>query len=147
MNQKAEKMGLSNTNFENPTGLYHPNHKSTAREIASIMAYAMNMKLCRKVMLTQVFNAPCVGADGKKFNYTCYHKLTVHLFEDNAVHQPNAVKVLAGKTGFTDESRFCLVTYAETKDGRGYVCVTAKGDSYNTCISDYISIYNTYVKP
>ncbi len=147
MNQKAEKMGLSNTHFENPTGLFHPNHKSTAREIASIMTYAMNMQLCRKIMLTQVFNAPCTGADGQKFNYTCYHKLTVHLFEDNAVHHPDKVKVLAGKTGFTDESRFCLVTYAETKDGHGYVCVTAKGDSYNTCISDYITVYNTYAKP
>ena len=147
MNQKAEKMGLSGTHFENPTGLYHPNHKSTAREIASIMAYAMSMKLCRKVMLTQVFNAPCTGADGKKFNYTCYHKLTVHLFESNAVHQAKTVTILAGKTGFTDESRYCLVTYAETKDGHGYVCVTAEGSSYNACIADYITIYDTYVKP
>lgn len=147
MNQKAEKMGLSGTHFENPTGLYHPDHKSTAREIASIMAYAMNMKLCRKVMLTQVFNAPCTGADGSKFNYTCYHKLTVHLFEANAVHQPKTVTVLAGKTGFTDESRFCLVTYAESSDGHGYVCVTAEGDSYNSCISDYVTIYNTYIEP
>ena len=147
MNQKAEKMGLTNTHFENPTGLFHPNHTSTAREIASITAYAMNMKLCRKVMLTQVFVAPCTGADGQSFNYTMYHKLTVHLFESNAVHQPNTVTVLAGKTGFVDESRFCLVTYGETKDGRGYVCVTAKGDSYNSCIADYISIYNGFVQP
>ena len=147
MNQKAEKMGLTGTHFENPTGLHHPSHKSTARDIASIMAYAMNMKLCRKIMLTQVFDAPCTGADGKKFNYTMYHKLTVHLFDTNAVHQPKSVKVLAGKTGYVDESRFCLVTYAETKDGRGYVCVTAQGSSYDTCISDYITIYNNYVTP
>ena len=147
MNQKAEKMGLAGTHFENPTGLFHPNHVSTARDIASITAYAMNMKLCRKVMLTQVFDAPCTGADGKQFNYTMYHKLTVHLFESNAVHQPKTVQVLAGKTGFVDESRFCLVTYAETKEGRGYVCVTAKGDSYNSCIADYITIYNNYVQP
>ncbi len=147
MNQKAEKMGLSNTHFENPTGLFHPDHKSTAREIASIMTYAMNMMLCRKVMLTQVFDAPCTGADGQKFNYTMYHKLTVHLFEKNAVHQPNTAQVLAGKTGFVDESRYCLVTYAETKDGRGYVCVTAKGDNYNSCVADYITIYNMYVQP
>jgi D-alanyl-D-alanine carboxypeptidase len=107
----------------------------------------MNMKLCRKVMLTQVFDAPCTGADGKAFNYTMYHKLTVHLFENNALHQPSGVTVLADKTGFVDESRFCLVTYAETKDGRGYVCVTAKGDSYDSCIADYISIYNSYIQP
>ena len=147
MNQKAEKMGLTNTHFENPTGLHHPDHKSTSREIASIMAYAMNMKLCRKVLLTQSYTAPCVGADGKKFNYNLYHNLIVTQFEKIPVNQPNEVKVAAGKTGFTNESRFCLVTYAESADGHGYVCVTAKGDSYNACIADYITIYNTYAKP
>jgi D-alanyl-D-alanine carboxypeptidase (penicillin-binding protein 5/6) len=147
MNQKAEKMGLSNTHFENPTGLHHPNHKSTAREIASIMAYAMNMKLCRKVLLTQSYTAPCVGADGAKFNYNLYHNLMVTKFDEIPVNQPKIVKVAAGKTGFTDEARFCLVTYAESSDGHGYVCVTAEGDSYNACIADYIAIYNTYAKP
>ena len=147
MNQKAEKMGLSNTHFENPTGLHHPNHQSTAREIASIMAYAMNMKLCRKVLLTQSFTAPCVGADGAKFNYNLYHNLMVTKFGEIPVNQPNVVKVAAGKTGYTTEARYCLVTYAESADGHGYVCVTAEGASYNACIADYITIYNTYAKP
>jgi len=147
MNQKAEKMGLAGTHFENPTGLHHPNHKSTAREIATIMAYAMNMKLCRRIMLRQVIDAPCTQADGRKFNYTIYNKLTVTLFDKTPVHQPDTVKVLAGKTGLTDEARYCLVTYAETKDGRGYVCVTANGESTASYIEDYITIYNTYVQP
>ena len=147
MNQKAEKMGLSNTHFENPTGLHHPDHKTTAREIASIMAYAMNMKLCRKILLTQSFTAPCVGADGAKFNYNLYHNLMVTKFGEIPVNQPKLVKVAAGKTGFTNEARYCLVTYAESADGHGYVCVTAESDSYNACIADYITIYNTYAKP
>jgi D-alanyl-D-alanine carboxypeptidase (penicillin-binding protein 5/6) len=153
MNQKAEKMGLANTHFENPTGLFHQNHTSTAREIASIMAYAMNMKLCRKILLTQSYVAPCVGADGKKFNYTLYHNLIVTRFEElqkqdpPRATQPTTVKIAAGKTGFTNESLYCLVTYAESADGHGYVCVTAKGGSYNACISDYLTIYNTYAKP
>ena len=147
MNQKAEKMGLVSTHFENPTGLHHPDHKSTAREIASIMAYAMNMKLCRKVMLTQSYTAPCVGGDGKSFNYNLYHNLIVTQFDRIPVNQPNTVKVAAGKTGYTYESRYCLVTYAESTDGHSYVCVTASGDSYEACIADYITIYNTYAKP
>ena len=147
MNQKAEKMGLTNTHFENPTGLFHENHKTTSREIASIMAYAMNMTLCRKILKTQSYNASCVGADGSTFNYSLYHNLIVTQFENISPNQPNAVTVAAGKTGFTDESRFCLVTYAESADGHGYVCVTAKSGSYAECIADYLTIYNTYVKP
>ena len=147
MNQKAEKMGLSNTHFENPTGLFHPNHKSTCREIASIMAYAMNMSLCRKVLLTQSHNAPCTGADGKMFHYNLLHNLMITQFESITPNQPNNVKIAAGKTGFTDESLYCLVTYAESADGHGYVCVTAKGANYRACVQDYITIYNTYVEP
>ena len=147
MNQKAEKMGLTNTHFENPTGLFHKDHKTTSREIATIMAYAMNMKLCRKVMLTQSYTAPCEGADGKAFNYNLYHNLIVTQFEKISPNQPDDVKVAAGKTGYTDESRFCLVTYAESSDGHGYVCVTAKSGGYYECISDYLTIYNAYAKP
>ena len=147
MNQKAEKMGLTNTHFENPTGLFHENHKTTCREIASIMSYAMKMSLCRKILLTQHYNAPCVGADGKTFHYTLLHNLMITHFEAITPNQPTTVKIAAGKTGFTDESLYCLVTYAESSDGHGYVCVTAKGESYKACVQDYITIYNTYVKP
>jgi D-alanyl-D-alanine carboxypeptidase (penicillin-binding protein 5/6) len=147
MNQKAEKMGLSNTHFENPTGLFHKDHKTTSREIATIMTYAMNMRLCRKILMTQSYTAPCVGADGKTFHYNLYHNLIVTQFGKITPNQPNAVKVAAGKTGFTDESRYCLVTYAEAPDGHGYVCVTAKCASYSECIADYLTIYNTYAKP
>ena len=153
MNQKADKMGLTYTRFRNPTGLYHPDHVSTTREIASIMAYAMNMKLCRKVRLTQVYHAPCVGANGTEFTYDLFHNLMVTRFEEMQKQtpsqpvQPTLVKVAAGKTGYTNESLYCLVTYAETADGRGYVCVTAKGESYADCIKDYLTIYNTCVKP
>ncbi len=147
MNLKAEKMGLSNTHFMNPTGLFHKNHYSTARDIASIMAYAMNMEYCRRVLKTQSYNAPCVGADGQKFTYTLYHNLIVTHFENHTPNQPQNVTVVAGKTGFTNESRYCLVTYAESASGRGYVCVTAMGDSYGDCINDYLTIYDSFAKP
>ncbi len=147
MNQKAEKMGLTNTHFMNPTGLFHKDHTSTSREIASIMAYAMNMSFCRRVLMTQSYNAPFTTVDGKKVNYYLDHNLIVKQFQLVTPNQPNAVTVVAGKTGFTDESRYCLVTYAESADGHGFVCVTAKGDSYASAIGDYLTIYNTYAKP
>ncbi len=147
MNQKAEKMGLSTTHFVNPTGLYHPEHVSTAREVASIMAYAMRMQLCRRVMMTQSYEVPCTGVDGQQFHYFLKHNLIVQRFETITPNQPGTVQVVAAKTGYTPESGVCLVTYAESKDGHGYVCVTAKSESYEACIKDYLTVYNTYAKP
>ncbi len=147
MNQKAAAMGLTGTHFENPTGLHHEKHKSTVRNIAAIMAYAMDMKLCREILVTKSYNAPAVQANGKAFTYTFYHNLLVTHFESTKPHQPNNLTVIAGKTGFTDESRHCLVTYAQSKDGRAYICVTANAPKPESRIKDYIAIYNTYANP
>jgi hypothetical protein len=68
MNQKAENMGLPNTHFMNPTGLFHEDHKTTSREIASIMAYAMNMNLCRKILKTQLI----VDRGVQRLTYTVF---------------------------------------------------------------------------
>ena len=148
MNQKAAAMGLSGTHFENPTGLHHPKHKSTVRNIASIMAYAMDMQLCRRVLTAESYKAPCVTADGKQFSYTFYHNLLVKHFEKYQPNQPRDLTVIAGKTGYTGpESGCCLVTYAQGADGNDYIVVTTKAAGYPGCISDYIALYNTYTKP
>ncbi len=144
MNEKAASMGLEDTHFENPTGLHHNDHVSSVRDIASIMAYAMDMQLCRKILTAEAYHAPCTGADGKQFTYDLYHNLLVTQFDKVSPNQPTDVTVIAGKTGYTPESGFCLVTYAENAEGKSYVCVTAGGESYADCIADYLKIYNRY---
>jgi D-alanyl-D-alanine carboxypeptidase (penicillin-binding protein 5/6) len=37
MNHFAKKLGMDNTHFENPTGLPHPDHYSTARDLATLV--------------------------------------------------------------------------------------------------------------
>ncbi len=147
MNKKAQDMGLTKTHFMNPTGLHHKEHTSTVREIASIMAYAMDMDLCRRVMTAQSFKTTCTEPDGSQEIYTFYHNLLVTQFDKTKPNQPTAVQVTAGKTGYTPESRYCLVTYAKSTDGMEYVCVTADAENYVACIQDYLTVYNTYVKP
>ncbi len=145
MNQKAEDMGLTNTHFENTTGLHHKNHVSTAREIASIMAYAMHQPLCRKILSAKQYNAPFTMVTGEQKTYNFYHTLLVTQFNKIQPNQPTALKLIAGKTGYTPESGYCLVTYAESSDGHAYVCVTADASNkYAGCIKDYITLYDTY---
>ena len=63
----------------------------------------------------------------------------------------NGVTVIAGKTGYTDESGFTFVTAAKDKNGQMYINVTVgkpKGMGYNASLfmTDLKSIYNTYAK-
>lgn len=95
MNQFAKQLGMSNTHFENPTGLPHPDHYSTARDLATlardiIKDYPQYMKFF----------------DIKKFTW-------------NGITQPNWNKLLfedptvdGMKTGHTKEAGYCLVATA-----------------------------------
>jgi D-alanyl-D-alanine carboxypeptidase len=37
MNNRAKELGCTNTHFVNPCGLYDPNHKTSAKDLALIM--------------------------------------------------------------------------------------------------------------
>lgn len=53
MNDKAHRLGLQDTHFENPHGLDAPNHFSTAKDLAILTAYAMNNPIFQKTVSTK----------------------------------------------------------------------------------------------
>jgi len=53
MNQKARELGMINTNFTNPHGLYNTKHMSTAADMAILLQAAMEIKLYRKIVGTR----------------------------------------------------------------------------------------------
>jgi D-alanyl-D-alanine carboxypeptidase (penicillin-binding protein 5/6) len=55
------------------------------------------------------------------------------------------VSVSAGKTGYTEEARFCLATLAARPDGREYVLVTVGGSTKYTPVSDCDAVYGKYL--
>jgi len=149
MNRKAQSMGLENTHFMNPTGLHHEEHYSTCRDLATIMGYAMNMSLCRKIMTEDAFDAPCTQSNGNTFDYHIYNNLLVTHFNKYKSLTPGTageLTIVAGKTGYTPESKYCLVTCAQDKDGAYYVCATVGADSYEDCIKAYQAIYAQYAE-
>lgn len=83
MNDKAQKLGLSGTHFENPNGLDSPGHYSTARDLAVLASYAMENPIFAKTVSTKTVTAGnrslrnhnkllwrVEGADGVKTGYT-----------------------------------------------------------------------------
>lgn len=41
MNEKAQALGLKNSHFQNPQGFDHPNHYSSAQDLAKLIKYAL----------------------------------------------------------------------------------------------------------
>ena len=83
MNDKAHRLGMDDSHFENPHGLDSPGHYSTARDMALLTAYAMQNPIFAKTVSTKTVTAggrtlqnhnkllwQLSGADGVKTGYT-----------------------------------------------------------------------------
>ena len=61
MNQKAEELGLENTNFVTPHGLDNSEHYTTAYELALLTNYALNNPKFREVVSTKSYTVTISG--------------------------------------------------------------------------------------
>ena len=111
MNQKAVALGLENTHFCNPHGLQHPEHYTTARDLARLTAAALENSTFAQIVSTPRYSAPQTGTDAHRL-FVNHNKL-LRTFD-------GAVGV---KTGFTKNSGRCLVS-AATRDGLTLIAVT-----------------------
>ena len=93
MNERAQRAGLRNTTFTNPSGLHHENHLSTAYDTAKMLQIAMSNKKFKKIAKAKHFN-------GSRTTWENKHKL-MHL----------DTGALAGKTGYTKVAGRTLATY------------------------------------
>ncbi len=49
MNKKAQELGMTNTHFANAHGLHNAQHYTTARDLATLTYYALNIDLFREI--------------------------------------------------------------------------------------------------
>ncbi|WP_153732184.1 D-alanyl-D-alanine carboxypeptidase family protein [Sporosarcina obsidiansis] len=116
MNEKAQRHGLENTYFTNPSGLHDERHLSSAYDTAKMLYYGMKNPDFRKIATTK--NHPFENENGKN-SWENKHKLILS--------EPSAI---AGKTGFTKAAGRTLATYFE-KDGKSVIVVTLNnGDDW-----------------
>ena len=105
MNDKARVLGLRDTHFENPNGLDSPGHYSTARDLATLAAYAMENPIFRKTVSTKSLKV------GERY-LTNHNKLLWRVEGADGV-----------KTGYTKAAGRILVSSA-ARDGRRIIAVT-----------------------
>jgi D-alanyl-D-alanine carboxypeptidase (penicillin-binding protein 5/6) len=96
MNETAKKLGMNNTHFENASGLNHPNHYSTASDLARLAA-----------AIIQEYPEFYPIYSVKSF---MHHKITqpnrnLLLYRDSSVD--------GMKTGHTEKAGYCLVSSAK----------------------------------
>lgn len=101
MNKEAARLGLKNTHFENSTGLPHPSHLASVRDLATL--------------------ATAIIRDFPEF-YPIY---SIKEYTYNKIKQPNRNRLLyidptvdGVKTGHTDSAGYCLIASAKRNERR-----------------------------
>ena len=111
MNERAKKLGLTNSHFNNPHGLEDPEHYSTARDMALIWCEAMKNEDFRRIVSTKTYRMDLEDDDG--YRYFSNHNKLLKTYD----------LCIGGKTGFTKTAGRCLISGA-AKNGAELVMVT-----------------------
>ena len=109
MNEKAAKLGLKNTHFENPHGLDASTHRTSAYDLAALTAAALRNTVFAGIVSTKSIT---VGQEENARRLTNHNRLLFSL--DGCI---------GVKTGYTIASGRCLVS-ACVKNGTTLICVT-----------------------
>ncbi len=111
MNKKAAELGLENTRFENPHGLYAENHYTTAYELAMLARYAMKNETFERIVNKPKYIEDPIG--DRDIHYINNANKLISMYEEADGIKP----------GFTPETGRTLVGSA-TKDGWRVITVT-----------------------
>jgi D-alanyl-D-alanine carboxypeptidase (penicillin-binding protein 5/6) len=118
MNAKVAELGLTHTSFSNPHGLDAEGHYTSARDLAAIAAYAMDIPKFREIAVTDTYEIPWPGHPFPRVMQN--HNRLLKMYA-------NAIGI---KTGYTLGAGLCLVAAAE-KDGSELISVILNGgDTY-----------------
>lgn len=117
MNEKARELGLQQTRYEDPSGLFSGN-VSTAYEMARLISYAVADERIGSVMRKAEFNF----VPGKR---------NVHVNSTNRFVRSGEIEVIGGKTGFINSSGYCLATLIRLPQSGRQVAMVVLGARSN----------------
>lgn len=108
MNEKARELGLSNTNFANPSGLQNENHYTTASDMALLAKYAMQNQSLVDIAKTQRYTFPPTSArSSEKTILSTNHLVSRYKYPYH--YYPNATGL---KSGNSTDAGYCLAASA-----------------------------------
>jgi D-alanyl-D-alanine endopeptidase (penicillin-binding protein 7) len=129
MNAVALDLGLRRTSFVDPTGLN--GNWSTAREMAMALAATLRDPVLAEILATRFVSIHSV---------TTGRPRTIHYANTNRVLHRDRLHVLGGKTGYTKDAGYCLLTAIEV-NRRRIAFIFLGGDGELTRFADFNRVF------
>lgn len=128
MNNFAHNLNLTNTHFENSTGLPSPSHYSSARDIAQIYMQICNNPLYKQY--SKIWMEDFVHPSGRKTGLVNTNRL-IKTYDGCD----------SGKTGHTEEAKYCL-TASATRSQTCLVAVVIGAPSSKVRFAEVAKMFN-----
>lgn len=134
MNEEAKKIGLKDTEFDNPIGMDSKNNYSTASDLGKLLSYALKNDTFKKVYTTKKYKIDSLNLTLKSTLLTYGKTMNV----DN---------IKGAKSGFTDGAGLCLASIANYSDVNYMLVVLGASPTVKSnAVRDSLEIYNYYDK-
>lgn len=132
MNSYIKELGCKNTQFQNPHGLHHPQHQTTAFDMAMIAKEALKNPTFREIVSTVRYTRPKTN----KQESTVLVQSN-RLLRSGRYHYPKAIGI---KTGQTSLAMNTFIGAAKDKD-RTLIVVLLKTKERNDMFTDSVKLF------
>jgi D-alanyl-D-alanine carboxypeptidase (penicillin-binding protein 5/6) len=132
LNERLQGLGCSNTHFTNPHGLYHPQHYTTAYDMALLAQEALRNPTLRTMVGTRCYPRPRTA-----LQEASTFVQTNKLLRPGEYYYPYAIGV---KTGWITIAQHTLIAAAE-RDGRLLIAVLLKSKDRGAIFRDARALF------
>ncbi len=141
MNEKVKELGLKNTHFANVTGLHDVENYTTAYDLAVILDAAMQNEFCKTVLSTYQHTTEKTPQHPEGI------LLSNTIFEYMYGTEPVTATILGGKTGFVNESGYCIASFGVCNENQNeYIVVTFGNSGRWPAFYGQIDLYKEFAK-
>lgn len=143
MTQEAHKLGATNSQFKNPSGLPDKEHYTTVYDMYLIFNEALKQEKFVEIISCESKDAVYTNINGNTINKTFYN---YNQYRTGAVETPKGFQIIGGKTGTTYAAGYCLVLYSKNPEGHDIISIVFKADCRHNLYLLMNQILNKYAK-
>ena len=125
MTKEAHKLGATNSQFKNPSGLPDKEHYTTVYDMYLIFNEAIKQEKFVEIISTDVKPVIYTNSNGSTVERSFYNS---NRYRTGSVKTPEGFQVIGGKTGTTYDAGYCLVLYSQNPDGEDIISIVFKAD-------------------
>lgn len=139
MNLKAAEIGLRSTRFSNPTGLEAENNFSTARDMANLAIFILKKYPLEILKISAQPSVIVLSENGERRHQAFNTNELLNSFD-----QINGLKIVGGKTGYTDEAGGCIILILKDKNNNYFINVILGADSRESRFSEMRKLIDAF---